>query len=271
MQTRIIAEMCYNHQGNMENAYKMIDEVSKLNLYAVKFQKWDIESFPEDIKNKRRDDDHSFGSTYYEHRKKLEFTVKQLKELKKYSENKGLKFICSGKDFNSIKTIVEDIEVDYVKVPSQRYFDNKIFNYLINNKKNYKIIVSTGMCYERELKKSKWIVYADILMHCISLYPAYNENCDIGFMRSHIFYNGYSSHEINGTACKYAVVAGAKYIERHYTLDKTLKGTDQKLSSDFKEMQRIIEDIEEAEIILGNGQRNLSYQELENRQYYRSF
>jgi sialic acid synthase SpsE len=272
MRTKIIAEMCYNHQGNMDYACKMIEEASKLNLYAVKFQKWDIDNFPEDIKNKERNDIHSFGETYYKHRKKLELSIKQLIELKHYAKSKGLKFICSGKEFNSIKQIIEKIGVDYIKVPSQRYFDNKIFNYLVSNKnKGYKIIVSSGMCYGNEVNKSKWIKFADVLMHCVSLYPAYDENCDIEFMKNKKIYNGYSSHEINGNACKYAVVAGAKYIERHYTLDKTMKGTDQSLSSDFKEMKKIIKEIIQVEKILGNGQRNLSYKEIENRMYYRSF
>ena len=83
MRTKIIAECCYNHNGSIEQAKKMIREAAKLKLWAVKFQKWNIEGFSEKIKNmKRNDPDHDFGETYYEHRKYLEFSIEQLNELK---------------------------------------------------------------------------------------------------------------------------------------------------------------------------------------------
>jgi len=84
------------------------------------------------------------------------------------------------------------------------------------------------------------------------------------------FLNGYSSHELNGIACKYAVALGCEYIERHYTSDKNNKGTDHKLSSDLNELKQIIKDIRDAEEIRGS-YRNLSEKEKKLRDYYRSF
>jgi sialic acid synthase SpsE len=90
MRTKIIAEIGYNHNGSMENARKIIREVAKLGLWAVKFQKWNIEGFPENIKNQRRNTpDRDYGETYYEHRKYLEFSISQLAKLKEYAEKKG--------------------------------------------------------------------------------------------------------------------------------------------------------------------------------------
>lgn len=272
MQTKIIAEACYNHNGSIEKAKELIDEAKKLKLWAVKFQKWDIENFPNYVKNKKRLDIHAYGKTQYEHRKALEFSIEQLQELKKYTEKKGMEFICSGKDFVSIKQLVE-MGCKWIKLPSQRYKDNDIFKYLYREraKRGFYIIVSTGMYYEKEIPKSRWVQEADILMHCISLYPAKVEDCNIGFMRRMGFYNGYSSHEKEGEVIKYAVAIGARFIERHFTLDKTDKGSDHSISSDIKEMKRIIKDIKDVEKILGDGRRVLTGQEIKHREYYRSF
>lgn len=273
MKTKIILEIGYNHQGDIELAKQMIDEAEKLKVWGVKFQKWEVDEFPEDLKKKKRDDQNSFGKTYEEHRKALEFSIKQLKELKKYSENKGLKFVCSGKDFTSVKKLVEDLNCKYIKLPSQRYKDHDIYLYIMSNKvkKNLFIMVSTGMHFEGDIPRSRWTTQANVVMHCVSDYPASLGQCNFAWMRKNKFYNGYSSHEINGTGIKFAVALGAEYIERHFTLDKTMKGTDHKISSDVKEMKKIIAEIEVTEKILGNGHRLLSEREKKNREFYKGF
>jgi sialic acid synthase SpsE len=272
MRTKIIAEIGYNHNGSMDLAKQLIREAAKLGLWAVKFQKWNIEGFPENIKNQKRNTpDRDYGETYYEHRKILELSIEQLEELRNYTEKKGLIFIVSGKDLQSIKDLMQ-LRLNYIKVPSQRYHDNNIFKYLFFNKirMNFQIIVSTGMLIGPQIRKSRWIKCADILMHCISLYPAKLNQCNFAWMNL-LPYNGYSSHEIKGKAIKYAVASGIKYIERHFTLNKEDKGSDHKISSDVKEMKNIIKEIKEVEEVLGDGKRNLSKEELELGKYYRSF
>lgn len=274
MRTKIIAEIGYNHNGSIEIAKKLIDSVKKLSLWAVKFQKWDIDNFPESIKNRVRNSPNDYGLTYYEHRKYLEFSLDQLKELKKYANELGLQFICSGKDLKSIKQLVEQLNLKYIKIPSQRYYDNQIFKYLYNQRKlkRFKIMASTGMLNGNQIKKSRWKDRdgADVLMHCVSLYPAKLRECNLAWMLN-VDYNGYSSHEDQGTAIKYAVCMGAEIIERHFTFDKNEKGSDHAISSDEKEMKRIIKEIKEVEEILGNGKRNLTDKEIELGKYYRSF
>jgi sialic acid synthase SpsE len=270
MKTRIIAEIGYNHNGSMDLAKEMIDEARKLNVWSVKFQKWDIEGFPENIKNQiRNKPEIDYGQTYYEHRKFLEFSIEQLTELKQYAERQGLEFVCSGKDLNSLNALM-GLNLKYIKLPSQRYLDNEIFKFLSYYKQGLKIIVSTGMLNGKEIKKSKWIKEADILMHCISLYPAWLNQTDLAWMRA-APYNGYSSHETEGKAIKYAVCLGAEYIERHFTLDKNMKGSDHSISSDVKEMKRIIKEVKEVEMMLGDGNRNITNDEIKLGQYYRGF
>jgi sialic acid synthase SpsE len=273
MRSKIIAELCYNHNGDISKAKELIKEAAKLKLWAVKFQKWDIEGFSDDVKNiKRNDPEHDFGNIYYEHRKSLEFSIEQLIELKEYTEKKGLVFICSGKDLFSCKQLIEELKVEWIKLPSQRYHNHDIWTYLHNKKKthNFKVIVSTGMITGQQIKKSAWIKEADVFMHCISLYPAELRDCNIRWMKN-LPYNGYSSHEVGGIAIKYAIANGAEYIERHFTLDKTDKGHDHIISSDPSDMKRIIAEIEEAELICGDGKRNITEKEIALGKHYKSF
>lgn len=271
MKTKIIAEMCYNHCGNMDYAKSMIDEAASLGLWGVKFQKWDIDAFPEDVKNQVRTDKHAFAKTYIEHRKKLELSIEQLVELKDFAEFKKLVFICSGKDMASLQLLIDN-DIRNIKLPSQRLLDKQMYNYIVNNSNFFRmLLVSTGMHYENEIKKAEIIKIANVVMHCITDYPAKLNDCDIAFMRTAGIYNGYSSHEFEGRAIKYAVTCGAEYIERHYTLDRTMKGADHIVSSDYNEIKRIIEEIKEAEMIMGSGKRDLNKPELKNREFYLNF
>ena len=271
MKTKIIAEMCYNWNGEISLAKKMIDEAKALNLWAVKFQKWDIDNFPEEIKNQKRNDKHSFGSTYYEHRKALEPSVECLLELKEYTEYNDMLFFCSAKDYNSLLLLLEN-GISNIKLPSQRLFDKQMLIYIKSNRNKIRqLAVSTGMHYEEELREAEILGYSDIVMHCITDYPAKLNDCDIGYMRQSRLYNGYSSHETEGRAIKYAVACGARYVERHYTLDKSMKGADHIVSSDYEEMKRIVNEIKETEMILGSGKRDMNKPELKNREYYLKF
>ncbi len=273
MKTKLILEIGYNHNGSEETARQMIDEAEELGAWGVKFQKWDIDGFPDWKKDEKKTGAHAYGKTYYQHRKALEFSVSQLKKLKKYAEKKGLVFICSGKDIESVRTLVEDLKLEWIKLPSQRYHDNKIFKYLMSAKKGtgLNIIVSTGMKTADEIYASKWPECADVFMHCVSKYPCTLQEADLGFMRSCDYYNGYSSHDEEGRAIPFAVLIGAEYVERHYTLDKKGKGSDHKISSDKSEIYDIIKEIEFMEIVLGNLNRNLTDEELRVRDIYSRF
>lgn len=277
MNTKIILEIGYNHQGDINIAKKLIDEAKELGVYGVKFQKWSVDNFPENIKNIKRDFKNSFGKTYYEHRKYLEFSIEQLKELKKYANNNGLVFVMSGKDMNSIEELVK-MNCEIIKVPSQRYKHNEIYNYLFNERKKhgFQIQTSCGMNHDNEIINSKWIKHSDIFYYCVSQYPPKKTQMNFEFMQNLFSLRnyqgcGYSSHDIDLNCIYYAIVLGATYLERHYTFDKKAKGTDHKLSSDLKEMKKIIKSIEDIEIIMGDGTRRLDKNMLDLRKYYQSF
>jgi len=267
MKSRIILEIGYNHNGSIDLAQRMIEDASKLRVWGVKFQKWNFEGFPDDIKALPREHRNSFGSTYYDHRKALEFSIEELDRLRRFALSCGLEFVCSGKDATSIKELVA-MGCQNIKVPAQRFSDKEIFDLLKDS--DARVMVSTGMHADYEIQFSPWWGVADVVMHCISLYPAPLDSCCLSYMRK-VAFNGYSSHETEGRAIKYAVMLGANWIERHFTFDKAAKGSDHAISSDYEEIERIKNEIEEAEEIRGQDVRIVTAEEKKAYEFYGRF
>ena len=120
------------------------------------------------------------------------------------------------------------------------------------------LVVFQGKKIRRKWFNDEWwfsvVDIIDVLMYCVSIYPAQLYDCKINTISEMQKYKasiGYSSHEIVGYAIKYAVLQGVSYVERHYTLSKKMKGHEHAISSDKKEMIGIIKSIEEAEQIRG--------------------
>lgn len=267
MKTKIFLELCCNHNGSIKIAKDLIEQAAELKVFGIKLQKRDIDGLEESVKNQPRNLSNSFGKNYYEHRKALEFSKSEIKELKSFAEERGLKFSCSAFDLQSAKDLVE-INCKWIKLPSQLLLNKEIYIYL-KDKIDFKVAVSTGMHDYNEIKKSDWYYNANIVYHCVSEYPA--ENLNLSSIKKLNKINGYSSHEIAGRAIPYAVLMGLEYIERHFTYDKNAKGSDHKISSDYSEMKKIIEEIEYVEKILGSEDKVLSETELLNRKIYRGF
>lgn len=282
MQTKIILELGCNHNGLFNIAKKMIDDAEKLGIWGVKFQKRDPESMAEGLKLVPRKPENSFGANYYEHRKALEFSVEQIKSLAEYAKGKGLSVGVSVFDMISAEQMI-NAGFDFIKLPSQFYSHYALNRFLINEKfikGNLFLICSTGMHSFNEIVNWQYFDQFDLTMYCRSIYPFELKDFDFdyatslkGRLKNSVF--GYSSHDKDGQAIFYSVLIGAKYIERHYTLDKTMKGSDHKtVSSDFAEMKRIIDDINRAEELLyaSNNVNELSSEnEKRVRMIYRGF
>lgn len=271
---KLILETGCNHQGNINIAKDMIATARLLGVWGVKFQKRDIESIPDNVKIKPRSLDNSFGKNYYEHRKALEFSIEQMNILKKFTEKNGLKFVCSAFDSKSIDDLIS-INCKYIKLPSQLFSDENIRKQLCKNK-NYKILVSTGMHEWEEIQNNFWLNEADVIFHCISTYPAKLSEMNLDTIRNLKDITdakiGYSSHENEGMGIKFAVFAGATYIERHFTLNTEWKGSDHgTVSSDPDEIKRIISDIEWTGKLLGTQDRLCKLKERKVRKIYRGF
>lgn len=280
MKTKILLEMGCNHNGSFELAKKMVDDARELEVWGVKFQKRDIESIPEEIGSGPRDDKHSFGPTYFEHRKALELSDSEIYDLKLYAESKGLKFVLSVFDVNSLKYGTE-IGVEYIKFPSQLSSNTKMLSaFLTEGHDDNKLVLSTGMHMHTEIINEILPNYIHILFYCRSIYPCKYWQVNLHGMKK-VFddlgtgiYKGYSSHDLNGEVIPYSVLMGAEIIERHYTLSKKMKGSDHgTVSSDYQEMLKIIESIKYAESLYCayNYEGALLEEEQKIRKRYRGF
>jgi len=262
MKTKIILEMCANHNGNINIAKSMIDEAARLKVYGVKFQKRDIDSIQENFVNPFLHRSDMFGNSWKEHCRALEFDISEMAELKEHAENQELNFSCTAFDVKSIQELL-GIGINDIKLPSQLYLDKKCYLEL-SSSDNIFVSVSTGMHTFSQIINCAWFYDADILYYCISKYPAKIKDLNFNTLKTILMLRknvGYSSHEIEGCGIPYSVLLGVKRIERHYTLNKNSKGADHKISSDYSEMLILIETIKIIEDILGDNEREIDEEE----------
>jgi sialic acid synthase SpsE len=273
--TYIIAEAGQNHNGDIKMARQLIDlaampildkafgrELPKVN--AIKFTKRDLtEELTAELEDSPYDSPHSFGRTYGEHRKKLELSYEQHIELYHYAREKGLDFVDT---LTSPKTLrlLDFIEPEYIKVASRDLTNFPLLQSI--GETQIPVLLSTGMGGLREIDNAIEIIakyHENItILHCISEYPADYENLNlfsIPFLKERYPYKiGYSDHSIGIIAPVVAVALGAEIIEKHITLSHALKGSDHKGALEPDGLWRMVRDIRNMEIALGEKNKTLS-------------
>lgn len=261
---RVVAEIGCNHKGNIDIAKQMIRKIAEINrsdslgrIYAVKFQKRTnkILLSPAEYNAPHPNPVHAYGTTYGAHREFLEFSVEQHRELKKYCEECGLVYSSSVWDIIAAQEIVS-LQPELIKVPSACNTDIEMLEYLCRNFKG-DIHVSLGMTRLQEERDLIEVFCKNnrlgslVLYSCTSGYPVPAEDiCLLEIQRLKRLYGndvkgiGFSGHHL-GTAIDIAAMTlGAQYIERHFTLDKTWKGTDHAASLEPHELQKMMQDLE---------------------------
>lgn len=253
----VIAEIGCNHKGDMEIAKKMIQIAHTFcEADSVKFQKRTNKELltPEEYNAPHPNPDNSYGPTYGAHREFLEFTAKQHATLKKYCEEIGIEYSTSVWDLTSAKEIAA-LKPRMIKIPSACNLNFVMLEWLAKNYKG-EIHLSFGMTTHAEEKKivalfKKHGRAEDLVLYaCTSGYPVPFE--DVALLEitrlKKAFGNvvkeiGFSGHH-NGIAIDIAAYAlGAPIIERHFTLDRTWKGTDHAASLEPQGMRRLKRDL----------------------------
>lgn len=251
----LIAEVGCNHKGDLNIAKKFI-EVAKnfCDLKYIKFQKRDPKAlFTEEEYNKPHPvQENSYGSTYGEHREFLEFSSDQHQILFDNCKLNGLVYSSSVWDLNSAKNIV-NLNPEFIKVGSATNLNFEVLDYLCSNFTG-KIHLSLGMTtqseeekiisfFEKKKRSSDLIIYA-----CTSAYPVNSTDvCLLEIKRliekykdkKKVFDVGFSGHHKGISFDIAAYTLGANYIERHFTLDRTWKGTDHAASLEPDGMRRL--------------------------------
>lgn len=257
----VLAEAGINHNGEMENAKLLIDLAKLCGADAVKFQKRTVERIlTKEGLEKPYDNENSFGKTYGEHKRFLEFNKQQFQELKNYADQQKILFTASGWDEESVD-LLDEIGVPFFKVASADLTNFPLLEHTA--KKGKPMIISTGMAdmatVENSVKFLSQFTKDIVILHCTSVYPCKPHQLNLRVIETYLdkfgkdYVVGYSGHE-NGIALSMAAaVMGAKVIERHFTLDRTMKGGDHAASLEMGGLQRLCRDIHTFEGALGDG------------------
>lgn len=254
---RVIAEIGCNHKGDIEIAKQLIDLAVQCEANYAKFQK----RTPKELLTKEQyeaphpNQMHAYGDNYGAHREFLEFDVKQHAELKSYCESQGIGYATSVWDITSAKEIIS-LNPDFIKVPSAC---NNHFEMLKLLRDNYsgEVQISMGMTTQDEEKQivsffeeTKSAKDRLVIFSCTSGYPVPFE--DIGMLEINRLYReyenrvkaiGFSGHHLGIAVDIAAYTLGSKWIERHFTKDRTWKGTDHSASLEPGGMGKMIRDL----------------------------
>jgi len=254
---KVVAEIGCNHRGDMSIAQEMI-KVAAIFCRAdyVKFQKRN----PRELLSEQQYNSphpnpiHSYGKTYGEHREFLEFDIEQHRELKEYCAQFNIGYATSVWDLTSAKEIVS-LSPDYIKIPSASNTHHEMLSYLCDYFEG-DIHVSLGMTLssEREelieLFKQKKRLPSLVLYHTTSGYPVkFEDLCLLEISKLVDTYGkevkeiGFSGHHLGIFADVIAYSLGAVWVERHFTLDRTWKGTDHAASLEPDGLRRVKRDL----------------------------
>ena len=253
----IIAEIGCNHKGKLEIAHEMIKIAAHFcKVHAVKFQKRNPRELltEEEYQSPHPNRANSYGDTYGEHRTFLEFDIEQNIQLQKWCKEENIIYSTSIWDLTSAKEIV-GILPPYIKIPSACNLNFEMLDYICNTYDG-EIHISFGMTtlkeqeqiiqYLEKVNKAKdTIIYA-----CTSGYPVPFENvCLLEITRLKELYEhrvkgiGFSGHHLGIAIDVAAFTLGANVIERHFTLDRTWKGTDHAASLEPDGMRKLVRNI----------------------------
>lgn len=273
----MIAEIGLNHNGDMQNAKKLIDAAFATNWDCVKFQKRTPEiCVPEHQKNVMRDT--PWGRiSYLDYRYKVEFEKEQYDYIDKYCREKPIDWTASIWDLKSLEFLIR-YDVPFVKIPSAKLTEHE---YLVEASIAGKpVILSTGMSTIEEIDSAvnvleKHAKVGYILMHTNSVYPAPAEDLNLRVIKFFAErYNciiGYSGHEYDMEPTVIAASLGAAIIERHVTLDHNMWGSDHFASLEVHAMDMLRKRIKNVDIILGDGVKKLTEKEIEIRKKLRGY
>lgn len=256
MPPKVVAEVGCNHAGTLELAERMINIAAHFcEVDVVKFQK----RSPRALLSQQEYDAphpnpmHSYGNTYGSHREVLEFTLDQHKRLMDVCQAAGVTYATSVWDVESAREIVE-LQPAFIKIPSAANTSSELVRYLCDSYGG-EIHVSVGMTNRQEeealvgLLDDRGRLSSTVLYACTSGYPVPFDDVCLGEIvrlreayESRVAGIGFSGHHLGIAVDIAAQTLGASWIERHFTLDRTARGTDHAASLEPDGMRRLARD-----------------------------
>lgn len=300
----IIAEAGVNHNGSLQKAFELVDAALDAGADIVKFQTFKTENLVSKVLQKADYQEKNMNNnlTQFEMLKELELSFDEHLMIKEYCEKKGIEYLSTPFDFESLDFLINHAKIRSIKIPS-----GEITNYpllLKMSQTNLPLIMSTGMASFSEVETALSVLayglseqknyfsenhfrnfyYTDeaqkllekyvTLLHCTTEYPAPFSEVNLTAMltleKAFSLNIGYSDHTKGISLPIAAVAMGARIIEKHFTIDKSLSGPDHKASLNPIELKNMVQSIREVEqAISGDGRKVPSKSELKNKNVVR--
>lgn len=266
----IIAEIGINHNGSLEIAKQLIDEAVAAKASAVKFQKRTPEiCVPKDQWDIMRDT--PWGRiTYIDYKRKTEFGIAEYATIDQYCKKQGIDWFVSTWDIEAVD-FMERFDTPLYKLASASLTDFPLINRILLTGKP--LMLSTGMSTNKEIEDAVNLVrafdenYPLLIAHSTSAYPCKPEELNLKMIQTlgdkyPGLPIGYSGHETGLATTVAAVSLGATFVERHFTLDRAMWGSDHAASVEPQGFQRLVRDIHDVETATGDGIKKVYESEL---------
>jgi N-acetylneuraminate synthase/sialic acid synthase len=256
----VIAELGHNHQGDLETCLKMIRAAAQAGASAVKLQKRsNVDLFTPAAFNAPYLSENAFGDTYGSHRSFLEFGEDQYRACIEEAKSNNIIFFATAFDFPSAD-FLENLGVPAFKIASGDLKSLPLIDHIAKFKKP--IIISTGGGTLEDIDQAVKVIenyHSDYaILQCTAAYPPTYEELNLKVIQTYLdrYPNaviGYSGHDSGISMSLVAYVLGARVIEKHFTLNRAMKGTDHAFSLEPTGMRKLVRDLERAEIAFGDG------------------
>lgn len=271
--TYIIAEVGINHNGSLKNCLKIIKAAAKSGVDAVKFQNWKAEDFISNKKQiyKYKSKGKIVKESFYNLCKRHELKEGWLKKLRDCCNSENVDFISTPTTKEGVNELFR-LKTKYIKNGSDYLTNTDLIKHMAKKFRN--LIISTGLAFEEDIKLAIQAIKSQnnnnniILMHCTSMYPTTVKNINLNRMisiqkkfKTEI---GFSDHTLGWQASFQAVTLGARYLEKHITLNHNMAGPDHWFSLDIDELKEYVEKIREAETSLGSYKIQPAKDEMKN-------
>ena len=256
----LIAELGNNHQGSVEKCKELITRAKECGAHAVKLQKRDNRAiFTRAAYDAPYDNENSFGPTYGTHREALEFNKEQYRELIAHSKKVGISFFATAFDVPSADFLI-DLDVPAFKIASGDATNVPLLRHVAKFGKP--MIVSTGGSEIEDVRR----IYNTIMpinrqlciLQCTAGYPPAYDELNLRVIETYReefpdIVIGLSSHDSGIAMGLVAYILGARVIEKHFTLNRAMKGTDHAFSLEAPGLTKLIRDLRRARVALGDG------------------
>jgi sialic acid synthase len=260
----VIAEVGHNHQGSLETAMQMVRSAHEAGARAVKLQKRDNRAvYTRELYESPYVNRNSYGATYGEHREALEFGREEYVPLMELARELGIALFATPFDFGSVD-FLEELGVPAYKTASAELTNTPLLEHIARTGKP--MLVSTGGATMEDVRRAHDVIREHnenvCLLQCTASYPVQPEDMNLGVLTRYReefpdALLGLSDHQSGIAMALVAYMLGARVFEKHFTLNRAMRGTDHAFSLEPQGLAKLIRDLQRARLAVGDGEKRV--------------